>query len=121
MSSHRQVVVLVRPSLLQHKVTGWFAARIPELGLTAYGKTADEALTKVRRMFASTVYAHREAGTLERWLTSSGVRWWWRDEYDGSLPVEEVVPVDPSSPVGSDSGSREDGWQDVSGPLTVAA
>lgn len=67
----RRVVVVVRQHVLKNAQTGAFAARIPELGLTAYGETAEKAVAKVRRMYAASVQAHRELGTLEAWLNRS--------------------------------------------------
>ena len=74
------VVVLVSPKMLTHQPTGTHAARLVPLGLTAYGKTQDEALLKVKRMFQSAVGAHREQGTLEAWLNRSGLIWYWGEE-----------------------------------------
>lgn len=80
----RRVVVLVQPKFQVHKVNGTHAARILELGLTAYGKTYDEALKKVKRMLGGAVKAHRDVGTLEDWLNRSGLNWFWEDEYRGA-------------------------------------
>ena len=66
------------------------AARILKLGLTAYGKTLDEALSKVVRMYASAVQAHRELGTLQQWLKRSGLTWSWEPEYKGDVPVHNA-------------------------------
>ena len=88
MSNERKVVVMVSPTYLHDKESGRFAARIKPLGLTAYGDSRDEALRKVRRMFASAVSAHRLKGDLKEWLDRSGLEWSWLDEYAGDAPVE---------------------------------
>lgn len=93
MSEERRVVVLVSAKMLTNSETGRHAARILELGLTAYGETADEALRKVKRMYASVVQAHRELGMLEDWLNRTGLNWFWEDEYKGAIPVEDADKV----------------------------
>lgn len=90
MANGRRVVVLVKPQLLTNDNTGRHAARILELGLTGYGATEEEALSKATQMYASAVHVHRELGTLQDWLSRSGLRWCWADEYDGPLPVINV-------------------------------
>ena len=80
----RRVVVMIRPDVLVNKDTGRFAARYTVFGLTAYGKNNDEAVSKVRRMLEAALYEHRRSGNLEDWLNSSGVEWFWEDEYKGS-------------------------------------
>ena len=122
MAKVRLVVVLVSPKMLTQRATGTHAARILPLGLTAYGKTRDEAMSKVKRMLVSAVAAHRELGTLELWLEHSGLNWFWEDEYKGALPVE--YPDTSPSPEGkSPTVSRRirDSWQNIEEPQFVAA
>ena len=90
MSVTERVVALVPVVSLAHTVERMFAARIRELGLTAYGDTEEEAVEKVKRMFATYVYAHRKQGTLENCLEHSGLQWWWEKNYPGPLPIERV-------------------------------
>ncbi len=90
MDMEGRVVVVVTPQLLANAQTGMHAARILELGLTAYGKTADEAVRKVKRMCGASVRAHRAAGTLVDWLNRSGLEWSWLEKYSGRLPVENA-------------------------------
>ncbi len=97
MAKQRRVVVVVAPRVLTNSTTGQHAARILGLGLTGYGWTHEEALAKVKRMYVSAVYAHRDLGTLEAWLDRSGLKWSWEDEYKGVLPVEYVGVVDNDS------------------------
>lgn len=85
----RAVVVSFEVKVLVNNQTGVYAARILELGVTAYGETAYEAVQKVKLMYASAVRVHRGLGTLEDWLDRSGLKWGWDDEYDGTFgPVE---------------------------------
>ena len=76
------------PLVVKHKERGFFASRLPELGLTGYGDTADEARNKVERMFRSVVQAVRASGGsdgLEYWLTHHGVTWQWSQESEDEL------------------------------------
>ncbi len=86
----RKVVVIVTPEFLHNEELNLFAARIKPLGLTGYGENTDAASAKIKRMFASWVKGRRLVGDLEERLDSSGLEWYWFDEYDGSLPVEMV-------------------------------
>jgi len=104
-----RVVVVVTPLLLTNAKTGMHAARILELGLTAYGQTAEEALRKVKRMFAASVKAHRELGTLADWLNRSELKWSSVEDYAGPLPVEnaehsnfQVIASPPAERSGAD-------------------
>ncbi len=77
----------------EHKVNPeakLFAARIPTLGLTAYGGTPVEASQKLKQMFAAFVAAHRMNGTLVATLKHSQLTWCWESEYEGL--VEAVTP-----------------------------
>ena len=121
MAKQRRVVVLVTPRVLTNSTTGQHAARILELGLTGYGWTHDEALRKVKRMYVSAVYAHRELGTLEAWLDGSGLEWSWYDEYKGVLPVEYVGVVDDNKPSGFIADSRAADRRQEHPELAVAA
>ena len=79
------------PLVVKHKERGFFASRLPELGLTGYGDTADEARNKVERMFRSAVKAVRKlngSNGLEDWLTRSGVTWEWSEGTEDELVYE---------------------------------
>ncbi len=68
------------------------AARLKDIGLTAYGKSDAEAEDKVKRQFARLVSEYRQLGLLEQRLNEVGVTWCWRNEYkDASLPVQNVA------------------------------
>ncbi|MDP2661948.1 MAG: hypothetical protein Q8R28_14580 [Dehalococcoidia bacterium] len=126
MSTERRVVALVSPKMLTNSKTGMHAARILELGLTAYSGTPDEALQKVKRMYASAVRAHRELGTLEDWLSLSGLEWYWEDDYEGVTPV---VDADDRVQAGRLRGQKKAAvashnagdWHDYCSALPMAA
>ena len=103
MTTVRLVVVELSPKELIHTIRMTYVARIPLLGLTAYGKTQDEAMSKLKQMLRHAVEAHRESGTLEEWLRRSGLNWFWEDEYKGVLPVEYL-----GMPLGSNDILQDD-------------
>lgn len=98
-----EVVVMVRLTTRQPTDDApFYAVRIPEMGLTGYGDSEDEATQRVKKMFASMVDDHREKGTLENMLDASGLEWCWRHDYRGRLPVEQVgAGSQPTKPVDS--------------------
>ena len=117
----RKVVVIVSPDFLHNEHTDTYAARIRQLGLTAYGDTNDAASDKIKRMFASMVNAHRLKGDIEEWLSSSNLEWHWLDEYDGDIKVEDVQARPPQpEPVVSNATPRTTDWQQIS-PMGMAA
>jgi len=70
-----------------------FAARLKELGLTAYGQTPAEAKSKVKRQFRALIAEYRKRGILQRRLDGVGVEWGWRGEYaPQGVAVEETAP-----------------------------
>ena len=84
-----EVVSEDMPYVLKHRERGFFVSRLPELGLTGYGDTAEEARQKIRKMFCSTAKAKRtKEGNvgLESWLTRPGVTWQW-----SKGPEDELV------------------------------
>ena len=107
MNVEQKVVVLVTLKFSEHDTSLKHCARFRELGLAAYGNTREEALTKLRHMFASSVYAHREVGTLVGWLDRTGLTWAWEDEYHGPLPAEDAVEQENAAPsISSNSDGR---------------
>ncbi len=123
MSAERRVVALVSPKMLANSKTGMHAARILELGLTAYGSTTDEALQKVKRMYASAVRAHRELGTLVEWLNLSGLEWHWEDNYKGEQPVldadDRIQTRSEKKAIVASHDAEE--WHDYCSSLPMAA
>ena len=87
--SERQVVVNVRYVTQQHKDDGVFAARFPQLGLSAFGGTEEEAIENSKRLFNRFINTYRSVGKLEEVLNSADVEWHWRDEYPADRPEFE--------------------------------
>ena len=112
MEAEGRVVVLVTPDNLRESRTGIHAARVPQLGLTAYGDSVDEALRKLKRMYASAVEAHRQCGTLTKWLDDSGLTWCHEHEYTGLIPIEDAKasggkPIYAETPRWEDANTEE--------------
>ena len=100
MTRDGKVVVVVSPEYLYNDEEGIYAAQMQDLGITGYGRTEEEAGEKIKRMFAAMVNAHRDLGSLDKWLGESGVEWHWYDEYEGDTPVEDVsLPMPTRTPV----------------------
>ncbi len=117
----RKVVVVVAPDFLYNEHTNTYAARIRQLGLTAYGNTDDAASDKIKRMFASMVNAHRLKGDIEEWLSSSNLEWHWLDEYNGDIKVEDVQASPPhTEQIVPNTTPQPTHWQQIS-PMGMAA
>lgn len=99
MAYEGKVVVNITPEYLHNEEEGIHAARIQPLGITAYGRSEEDAAEKIKRMFAAAVNAHRANGALEEWLNQSGLEWNWFDKYEGDTPVEDVeIPMPSQKP-----------------------
>ena len=84
-----EVVPMGPPRVLRHKESGNFLGRLPEMNLSGYGETVEEAQKKVEKWFRFMVRTHREVGGstfLERWLAGQGVKWEWSNG-----PEDELV------------------------------
>lgn len=86
-----RVIVLLEPSFFEHQENDRFAARFPQLGLTSFGKTRDEALESLKRLFVTFVRVRRENGTLEKFLDAAGVEWYRESEYPTNKGVVEYL------------------------------
>ena len=76
MESEEQKVVVHLTIAVEHNISAQrYAARVRQLGLTAYGPREEDAMRHCKRMFAVFVEAHRKAGTLESVLDKSGLQW----------------------------------------------
>ncbi len=89
-------MVLVPVEILSHNAGEIFAARYPELGLTAYGRTHEAALASLKRLLRTCIRTHRSMGTLEEFLDShvderSGSRWYWESDYPSDGPRVEYL------------------------------
>lgn len=89
----RAVVLMMVPRCYYHEEEEIYAARFEPLGVTSYGNSMDEALTKVEVMLEEKVLAHHRHGSLEGWLNESGVEWEWEHE----PVVQSIVESTPSS------------------------
>ena len=99
MDAPDRLVVVISPLSLAHsEAEGIYAARFGELGLTSFGKTPEDAITKVKRMFNAFIHSCREFGLLESTLDRLGVQWHWADEYPDDGPeyenTNETAPAD---------------------------
>lgn len=76
----------------------YMAARIRELGLTAYGRTKDEARTAVKHLFHEFITMHRELGDLDVHLKEIGIVGHSETEYQqrSGLHYEITQPFPPS-------------------------
>lgn len=87
-----KVVVMVSLSVRKHREEAIFAAGLAELGLTAYGRAAEDAVQAVKILFRKFVEENRSLGVLEERLDQVGVKWYPKDKYpaDG-IPVEDTT------------------------------
>lgn len=122
-----RVVVNLTCRLYYHEDRDYFAARCQELGMSAYGRTQDEAVDNLKHHFNVAIQAYREHGKLEGVLQHSGVAWWWEDDYPDSLPAYEDTGI-PSAPslgihvgAGSEHPSRRAKEEDAERVLSFAA
>ena len=77
-----EMVIVVTPlSIYKHNDRDLFAARLEELGLTAYGSDESKAVNRVKNMFNRFVTVYRQNGLLESKLDHVGVEWYWKSEY----------------------------------------
>ena len=90
MDRHEKVVVLVTPEITKHSEETIYAGKLPELALTAYGRTPEQAAQAVKDLFRKFVDEHRKLGKLKERLDQSGVTWWWISEY----PAEGIAVED---------------------------
>ena len=74
-----RVVVSLTCRLYFHADREYFSARCRELGMTAFGKTADDALEHFKSHF-------NEAKVLE----NSGVQWHWEQDAPDALVFEDT-------------------------------
>ena len=70
-------------------------ARFPGLGLTARGKTEEEAMTHCKQLLSKFARSYRSVGQLEERLVQSGVEWWWLADYPKTYPEPEYMDSPP--------------------------
>ena len=86
-----QVVINVHCITRYDDERGLHVARFPGLGLTARGKTEEEAMTHCKQLLGKFVRSYRSVGQLEKRLVQSGVEWWWRTDYPTDYPEPEYM------------------------------
>ena len=86
----RLVVILPRPMQIgKRKFEGVYTARLRELGLTAYGRTEQEAKVAVNKLFNEFVEEHQTRGNLETLLNRLPINWYWEDDYSDDWELKE--------------------------------
>ena len=80
MSTRKMLVIEVEASIAYHAEKDLVAARVKELGLTAYGRTEDDAVSKLAGLLDKFIEAHNRSGRLPARLDKAGVPWKWKDE-----------------------------------------
>ena len=85
-----RVVVNLTCRLYFHADREYFSARCRELGMTAFGKTADDALEHFKSHFNEAIDAYREQGALRKVLENSGVQWHWEQDAPAGLTFEDT-------------------------------
>lgn len=114
MKKDERVVVLAHLERKHNADKTVFAARIRALGLTAYGASPDDAMLKLRRMFATYADLYRKCGTLEERLNKCGLDWWYESDYQGPAPAlmigadGEARVIAPRTPYSVDLGWQAD-------------
>ena len=89
---HLAIVVTTNLSIEPRRNGKTFAARLEELGLTAYGHTTEDARDALLRLFNEWANLHRRygEGVLERRLDQLGAHHEPLDGYSGQLPVVDT-------------------------------
>ena len=85
-----RVVVNLTCRLYFHADRQYFSAHCPELGMTAFGETADAAVERFKLHFNEAIDAYRKQGALERVLRNSGVPWRWEWDAPADLAFEDT-------------------------------
>lgn len=113
------VVVMADLSIERRNDGQMFAAHLDDLGLTAYGRTVEEARKELIGVFNVWVNFYRERGLLEERLNQMGAEWTWLHTYEGDIPVEYTSSA--VMPVGSASEEEVSHYQPFHGRSAVAA
>ena len=74
-STTGKVFVTVQCATYEHKMDDVFATRMPQLGLTGYGRSKEEAERNCKRLFGTFINAHRRQGDLDAVLNRAKVEW----------------------------------------------
>jgi hypothetical protein len=115
-----KVVVKFTPMVLEHRSKRLFVARVKEIGLSAYGKTREDALTNLRDLFLRFVTDHRKAGTLSSVLEKSGLKWSWFKDHPKGEAYEDLTQKGVA--FARTSKIPQAAWDDLAPrPLAIAA
>lgn len=106
MTENETIVAIVSPEIEYDEVVEGYTARINELGITGYGNSEENALSRVKVMFGSWVHAHRYNNDLIECLEQSGLEWCLQPDYAGHLEIEYVVTPQSSPKKAGDAGSK---------------
>ena len=85
------VALRVTPIYLSTEDESLWIARLPSLGITAYGRSQKKAHDRLEAMFIESARARYDMGILEQWLNSSDFDWWW-DCNEERLTSSPVTP-----------------------------
>ena len=96
MDKDAPVHIVVTEAVYENSKTGEFAARYREVGMTAYGPTAEAAIANLKASLDQAIRRARERGVLEKWLDHIGVKWHWA--HDEPSPLSHMYL------------SREENW-----------
>ena len=124
MTNSERVVIKTAIAIRQSAGSDIVAARLSNLGLTAYGYTEEEAKKAVKHLFNKFVNAHREHGDLEAHLNAIKVDWDWETQYDFSDMPYEVTEPFPNNAVQASSVARASAAEEEEAadePLALAA
>lgn len=91
MSTEKALVVKLDISVVHHKEKELVAARFRDIGLTAYGRSEDQAVSALAELFVKFAQTHHDAGNLSNRLNKAQVTWYWKDKstLDAWEPISE--------------------------------
>ena len=93
-----KVVVIVTLDTEYIEDMGAWEAHMPDLAITSYAHTEDDAMKATKDLFGYTVRAHRRMGSLSEWLDACKVQWVWEPHYKGEKEPEDVSVEDVPLP-----------------------
>lgn len=85
-----EISVKIDPQWLRHRDSDLIAARIPGLGLTAYGQTEEDARRNLVDALHDLVQSFHRYGILEQRLNESGIDWDWVDPKPGWIEMSST-------------------------------
>lgn len=73
--TNTKVTAKVNYVIEHHGRDGLFAARVPALRLTGYGKTKEDAIQSCKRLYRTFARAYRSRNMFPSVLDRSGIKW----------------------------------------------